>query len=308
MWAAARALARDAPAPVPIHRGREDTVLPRKLREEDARLLELDLHRAGREGLGISDEDAPAHREALRRVLQCWCTLRPEIGYVQGLNCIAAALLVLCDHSEDEAVKLLVLLVDRLPPDWYLDELLGGRVETGALLKLYEARAPALFSAPELPMTLHVVASSWLLSLWVGFLPLDCVGVAWHRLLTEPVASGPPASNLCVALALLGRCEAAVADTLWLRGDEDVDPQSSTYAVVMAAADGLTADELSSLLDSVSVPPEEVARARAAARAELHAEERERADAKAARARAREEEARAREHERRGEPQRARRA
>ena len=71
---------------------------------------------------------------ALRRVLNCWCAARPHIGYVQGINCIAAALLVMCEHSEDEAAVLLQLLVERLPADWYLDQLKGGRVESGALL------------------------------------------------------------------------------------------------------------------------------------------------------------------------------
>ena len=63
---------------------------------EDAQLLEMDLHRAGRQELGVSDEAAPVHRAALRRVLRCWCAARPHIGYVQGINCIAAALLVMC--------------------------------------------------------------------------------------------------------------------------------------------------------------------------------------------------------------------
>ena len=101
---------------------------------EDAQLLEMDLHRAGRQELGISDEAAPSHRAALWRVLNCWCAARPHIGYVQGINCIAAALLVMCEHSEDEAAVLLQLLVERLPADWYLDQLKGGRVESGALL------------------------------------------------------------------------------------------------------------------------------------------------------------------------------
>eukprot|EP00966_Prymnesium_polylepis_P279424 6455502-Prymnesium_polylepis.1 len=78
----------------------------------------MDLHRAGRQELGVADEDADAHREALRRLLERWCVLRPELGYIQGLNCIGAALLVLCDHAEEEAIALLVMLIERLPADW----------------------------------------------------------------------------------------------------------------------------------------------------------------------------------------------
>ena len=144
------ALAREAPVPMPSDGS--GSVSP----QDDAEMIEKDLHRAGRQELGIADEDAEAHREALRRVLQSWCTLRPEVGYVQGLNCIAAALLVICDHAEDEAVTLLVMLVDRLPADWYLESLLGGRVEVEATLWVYETRRPEFFSVGELRMALHV--------------------------------------------------------------------------------------------------------------------------------------------------------
>ena len=41
---------------------------------------------------------------------------------------------------------LLLLLVERLPSDWYLDQLKGGRVECGTLLLLFRARHPQLFS------------------------------------------------------------------------------------------------------------------------------------------------------------------
>ena len=146
-----RALAREAAAPTPSD-GSRGTVSA----QDDAEMIEKDLHRAGRQELGVADEDAEAHRAALRRVLQSWCSLRPEIGYVQGLNCIAAALLVLCDHAEDEAVTLLVMLVDRLPADWYLESLMGGRVEVEATLWVYETRHPEFFSVGELRMALHV--------------------------------------------------------------------------------------------------------------------------------------------------------
>ena len=51
-----------------------------------------------------------------------------------------------CEHNEDEAAVLLLLLVERLPSDWYLNQLKGGRVECDALLLLFRARHPQLFS------------------------------------------------------------------------------------------------------------------------------------------------------------------
>ena len=68
--------------------------------ETDREMIDKDVHRAGREALGVADEDAKSHREALRRVLHAWCVLRPEVGYCQAMNAVAAALLVVCDHAE----------------------------------------------------------------------------------------------------------------------------------------------------------------------------------------------------------------
>ncbi|KAL1519242.1 hypothetical protein AB1Y20_003501 [Prymnesium parvum] len=251
-----------------------------RVRAEDAESIELDLHRAGREELGVSAESAASHRQSLRRVLHGWCEAHPHVGYVQGLNCIAAAALVLLDHREDDACALLDLLHERLPADWYSHSLRGARVEVEALLRLYEARRPELFTCGELRLAVHVAGSGWLLSLFVGSLALDCLALLWAALLSDAVHAGPPGTNLRLALALLRRADAEIGASLLAEVD---DAQANTFGIVSRAADGLAADELQRLLREEELPPGEVAEARALARVQVEAED----DAKAARRRER---------------------
>ena len=166
---------------------------------------------------------------------------------------------------------LLLLLVERLPSDWYLNQLKGGRVECNALLLLFRARHPQLFSVDvissagvtsPLHLALSVAGAAWLLSLWVGVLPLDCLVLAWHLLLSEASPDGvPPPSNLRIGLALLQRCQAGLAASLAMRDDDDDDgdggdddPEASTYDVVMRAADGISPRELQALLQPLIAP------------------------------------------------------
>ena len=199
-----------------------------------------------------------------------------------------------CEHNEDEAAVLLLLLVERLPSDWYLNQLKGGRVECDALLLLFRARHPQLFSVDvissagvtsPLHLALSVAGAAWLLSLWVGVLPLDCLALAWHLLLSEDTPDAvPPPSNLRIGLALLQRCEAGLAASLAACDDDDNDdPEASTYGVVMRAADGISPRELQALLREAPLAPAEAVAHRVEARQRLAEEEVDREHAREAR-------------------------
>ena len=189
---------------------------------------------------------------------------------------------------------LLLLLVERLPSDWYLNQLKGGRVECDALLLLFRARHPQLFSVDvissagvnsPLHLALSVAGAAWLLSLWVGVLPLDCLALAWHLLLSEDTPDAvPPPSNLRIGLALLQRCEAGLAASLAACDDDDNDdPEVSTYGVVMRAADGISPRELQALLREAPLAPAEAVARRVEARQQLAEEEVDREHAREAR-------------------------
>ena len=100
---------------------------------------------------------------------------------------------------------------------------------------------------------------------WVGVLPLDCLAVAWHLMLSEATPEGvPPPTNLRIGLALLRRCEAsgalAAAASLAgradpeheiegeIEGEVEIDGEANTYGAVMRAADGISPRELQALL------------------------------------------------------------
>ena len=145
--------------------------------------IEKDVIRSGREDLGVSDSDFTAFGASLQRVLWAWCALRPEVGYCQAMNSLAAALLVSLDYAEDHALAALGLLVDTLPRDFFVPSppLRGCLVEVRALLLLYEQLEPRLFAAPAATAPLRdavsIVATQWFLSLWSGTLPLRLMPV-----------------------------------------------------------------------------------------------------------------------------------
>jgi hypothetical protein len=102
-----------APPPFRLLLERADGVL----REEEADQIERDLHRSGRAELG-ADDTLELHCARLRSVLRAWCVLRPDIGYCQGLNFVAAAMLCACEQEVAPAFSLFVLLLSRLPRDF----------------------------------------------------------------------------------------------------------------------------------------------------------------------------------------------
>ncbi|TGZ57784.1 hypothetical protein CRM22_009845 [Opisthorchis felineus] len=73
-----------------------------------------DLHRTGCEQFG-SDED----RAALKRVLLAYARWNKRVGYCQGFNVIAAAILDVMDRDEKEAFKIMVYLIDYVLPESY---------------------------------------------------------------------------------------------------------------------------------------------------------------------------------------------
>ena len=112
---------------------------PTRCSAEDTEAINKDVHRSGRRELGVADQEAEAHRTAVRQILHGWCAFKPAIGYVQGLNIIAAAVLLHCNNVEHSAFSVLVLLVSRLPSDFYGERLRGCVAEVGALVRLFRA-------------------------------------------------------------------------------------------------------------------------------------------------------------------------
>ena len=132
------------------------------------------------------------------------------------MNIIAAAALVAAEHDEDQAFRLFAWLMRSHTFLFGGTGLVGARVECRALRLLLEARNPELWLGERtLSDAIEMCASQWMLSLWVGVLPLDGVWEVWRLLLAEAeTAEAPPATNLRVAVALLEAAAPTVARAL----------------------------------------------------------------------------------------------
>jgi len=255
---------------------------------EDQAQIEMDLHRCGREELGVSDEDAASHRAGLRRVLLSFCADRP---YCQALSHVAAALLVLTSGDEADALKLLALLATTLAPDFYgAPDLVGARAEIGALVILAEGKC-AVAGRSAVQEALSIAATEWLLSLWVGTLPLEQLVVVWDAMIAEATEPRPASASLRLGLAVV--CSAAEEVAQVLRecaavGNEG-DEVYQAYAVLKEAAVSGGAEEAThDMARQLQLPSELLSSARAQARERLAEEARRKLEMKRRRAEARE--------------------
>ena len=82
----------------------------------DAEQIDKDLHRAGRQALGVADADAAAHRESLRKVLYVWCS---ACAYSQAMSHVGASLVAAAALDAEDAYLSFAWLMSSLPPDYY---------------------------------------------------------------------------------------------------------------------------------------------------------------------------------------------
>ena len=126
---------------------------------------------------------APDGQAALRRLLRAYCAGRnPHTGYCQGMNFVAAMLLLVM-RSEQDAFWMFVLTIERLlPADYYTDGLVGVRVDSSVLVDLMQQRLPSLHqhlaSCGVLPL-LPIVTTQWFIALFVFWLPTETLMRLW---------------------------------------------------------------------------------------------------------------------------------
>ena len=171
------------------------------LRETDARQIDTDLARSHVDGLQLAESDLPLHRASLRHVLRAWCVLRPDWGYSQAMNFVAAVMLAVAGHDEPTALLLFAGLIARLPPDFYAESppLRGFQVEVAAIFALLEDRGAELLDLSDgvVREVLPLVACKWFLNMFVDTLPLASLLAVWDIMLTlpEPAVAAAPAEE-----------------------------------------------------------------------------------------------------------------
>ena len=88
----------------PRERSYEELVASSAISEEDAEQIDMDVERSGVDDLHLITPDGfdeAAHLASLRRVLRALCVRTPGV-YCQGINFVAAVLLVVMEHGSDD--------------------------------------------------------------------------------------------------------------------------------------------------------------------------------------------------------------
>ncbi|PWN28235.1 TBC-domain-containing protein [Jaminaea rosea] len=146
--------------------------------------IDLDIHRTmptniyfGGDGPGVPK---------LRRVLAAYSYHNPTIGYCQGMNNLAATLL-LTHAEEEEAFWVLACLLERVVPEgYYTSHLVTSQADQRVLVELVRERMPGLMGRMEaLGVDLPAVSFAWFLSLYTDCLPVETLFRVWDLLFVE---------------------------------------------------------------------------------------------------------------------------
>lgn len=134
--------------------------------------------------------DTPQGHAAVRRVLVGYSFRDSEVGYCQGLNYVAALLLLVMKTEEEAFWMLAVLLEDVLVNDCYTDNLSGCHVEQRVFQDLLTKKCPRLSAHLEaLGFDVSLVATEWFLCLFSKSLPSETTMRVWDVLFYEGAKS-----------------------------------------------------------------------------------------------------------------------
>lgn len=134
----------------------------------------------------------PEAQELLRRVLYAYALHNTELGYCQGMNLIAAMLLVVCEaqynkdgneqalegednvcaaHRDEEAMFwMLVVMLERVFPGYHGDSLENVRLDRMMAFNLLRGHDPALYDHLMGYQILDVVIPRWYVSIFTDVL------------------------------------------------------------------------------------------------------------------------------------------
>ncbi|WOK92948.1 hypothetical protein Cni_G01640 [Canna indica] len=130
--------------------------------------------------------DSPEGQASLRRVLVGYSFRDSDVGYCQGLNYVAALLLLVMKTEEDAFWMLAVLLENVLVNDCYTDNLSGCHVEQRVFKDLLAKKWPRIAAHLEaMEFDVSLVATEWFLCLFAKSLPSETTLRVWDVLFNE---------------------------------------------------------------------------------------------------------------------------
>ncbi|KAL2474542.1 Ypt/Rab-GAP domain of gyp1p superfamily protein [Abeliophyllum distichum] len=130
--------------------------------------------------------DTPEGHAVLRRVLVGYSFRDSDVGYCQGLNYVAALLLLVMKTEEDAFWMLAVLLENVLVNDCYTSNLSGCHVEQRVFKDLLAKKSPRIAAHLEaLEFDVSLVCTEWFLCLFSKSLPSETTLRVWDVLFYE---------------------------------------------------------------------------------------------------------------------------
>ncbi|XP_028756756.1 TBC1 domain family member 2A-like isoform X1 [Neltuma alba] len=130
--------------------------------------------------------DTTEGHAALRRVLVGYSFRDSDVGYCQGLNYVAALLLLVMKTEEDAFWMLAVLLENVLVNDCYTNNLSGCHVEQRVFKDLLAKKCPRITAHLEaLEFDVSLVATEWFLCLFSKSLPSETTLRVWDVMFYE---------------------------------------------------------------------------------------------------------------------------
>ncbi|KAE8266515.1 hypothetical protein A4X09_0g5832 [Tilletia walkeri] len=149
--------------------------------------IDLDVHRTmptniffGGNGPGVPK---------LRRVLVAFSWYDPICGYCQGMNNLAATLLLTLPNEEDAFWTLACIISKILPAEYYTSHLLVSQADQRVLVELVDEQLPKLAEhMREIGVDLPAVTFAWFLSLYTDCLPVETLFRVWDILFIDGMA------------------------------------------------------------------------------------------------------------------------
>nr|XP_055033510.1 TBC1 domain family member 2A isoform X1 [Misgurnus anguillicaudatus]XP_055033511.1 TBC1 domain family member 2A isoform X1 [Misgurnus anguillicaudatus] len=151
------------------------------------RQIQLDLDRTLTNNQNFSAPSSPLIPQ-LERVLQAFSWQNPTIGYVQGLNRLAAIALLVLQNEEDAFWCLVVIVEHFMPQDYYTKGLVGCQADQRVLKDLMWEKLPRLMAHLELQkVDVSLITVEWFLVLFVDSLPSRILFKVWDAFLSEGI-------------------------------------------------------------------------------------------------------------------------
>ena len=200
-------------------------------------MIEDENHRGCDKGQAIKDIEKDVFRtfpdhsmfdvdgtgiQQLRRILLAYSVWNPAVGYCQGLNFMAAALLLFLDE-EDSFWILCSLCKNILPPKYYTPKLFDLHVDVRVLQKLIETKLPSVQAVfQDHHIDVRLIAMEWFMCSFLNIFPLETTTRVWDVMLYE--RSSLPIFR--VALGLFKLLQPELEEIFRVDDNRDIDEVS----------------------------------------------------------------------------------